>query len=135
MVDLLLLVGFNVFLTVWPDRWPDCAVEFEIFSPPRQDLTFRLLLLALAGGNLLTSLFCEMFLADVLVNKLSRRKENKHHQISRELRARPDWPLLTTSEVETSQTDLGSPQEPQEVKIEQVRQETRTRAFGSLFSV
>ena len=135
MVDLLLLVGFNVFLTVWPDRWPDCAVEFEIFSPPRQDLTFRLLLLALAGGNLLTSLFCEMFLADVLVNKLSRRKENKHHQISRELRARPDWPQLTTSEVETSQTDLGSPQEPQEVKIEQVRQETRTRAFGSLFSV
>ena len=134
MVDLLLLVGFNVFLTVWPDRWPDCAVEFEIFSPPRQDLTFRLLLLALAGGNLLTSLFCEMFLADVLVNKLSRRKQNKHQQISRELRSRPDWPQLTTSEVEPSQSGRVSSPRQQEVKIEEVRQETRTRAFGSLFS-
>ena len=124
-----------MFLTVWPDWWPDCAVEFEIFSPPREDIIFRLLLLALAGGNLLTSLFCEMFLADVLVNKLSRRNQNKHQQISRALRSQPDWPQLTTSsEVEPSQPGLVSSPQHQLVKIEEVRQETTTRAFGSLFS-
>ena len=134
VVDILLLFGFSLFLTVWPDWWPDCAVEFEIFSPPREDLMFRLLLLALAGGNLVSSLLCEMFLADVLVNKLSRRKLNKHQEITRELRSRPDWPQLTTSSVETSQTGLVSSPRHQDVKIEEVRQETRTRAFGSLFS-
>ena len=128
------MFGFNLFLTVWPDWWPDCAVEFEIFSPPREDMIFRLLLLALAGGNLVSSLFCEIFLADVLVNKLSRRKLNKHQQITRELRSRPDWPQITTAEVETSQTGLVSSPHHPDVKIEEVRQETRTRAFGSLFS-
>ena len=113
-------------------------MEFEIFSPPRSDITFRLLLLALAGGNLLTSLFSEIFLADVLVNKLSRRKQKKYQEISRALRAQPDWPPLTTSEVETSQpglvSSLASSPQHQDVKIEEVRKETRTRAFGTLFS-
>ena len=136
VVDLLLLFGFSLFLTVWPDWWPDCAVEFEIFSPPREDLRFRLLLLGLAGGNLLTSLLCEMFLADVLVSKLSRRKQNKHQQISRALRSQPDWPQLNTSEVEaSSQPSLAASSHHENVKIEEVRQETRTRAFGSLFSL
>ena len=97
-------------------------------------MTFRLLLLALVGGNLLTSLFCEIFLADVLVNKLSRRKQNKHQQISKALRSQPDWPQLTTLEVEASQPSLAS-SHFENVKIEEVRQETRTRAFGSLFSL
>ena len=123
-----------MFLTVWPDWWPDCAVEFEIFSPPREDMTFRLLLLALVGGNLLTSLFCEIFLADVLVNKLSRRKQKKHQQISKALRSQPDWPHLTTCEVEASQPSLAS-SHYENVRIEEVRQETRKRAFGSLFSL
>ena len=102
VVDILLLFSFSVFLTIWPDWWPDCAVEFEIFSPPREDMMFRWILLALAAANLLVSLFCEMFLADVLVNKLARRKQNKHQEISKVTESPPCWPELAWDEGEPS---------------------------------
>ena len=136
VVDILLLFGFNLFLTIWPDWWPDCAVEFEIFSPPREDMRFRWLLVALAGANLLASVFCERFLADVLVTKLNFSKEKKHQEISKVLRSNPSWPEITEIKTEVEQSELVNQQAGQEtVKIEGVRQELSTQAFGSLFSI
>ena len=40
--DIVVLTGFCVFLTIWPDWWPDCAMEFEQFTSPDNTMTFRL---------------------------------------------------------------------------------------------
>ena len=133
MLDILLLFGFNLFLTVWPDWWPDCAVEFEIFSPPRTDITFRLLLLALVAGNLLASLSCERLLADVLVTRLFRGKDKKHQEIGKILESKSNWPEIA-DESDGDKIDFIREPGRDEVKIEQVIKDTRTRAFGSLFS-
>ena len=42
IVDIVILTGFCVFLTIWPDWWPDCAMEFEQFTSPVNTMTFRL---------------------------------------------------------------------------------------------
>ena len=108
-------------------------MEFEIFSPPREDFTFRLLLLALVAGNLLASLSCERLLADVLVARLYRGKDKKYQEISKILKLKPNWPEIA-EESEGNKIDFNRESGREDVKIEQVTQETRTRAFGSLFS-
>ena len=93
VVDILLLTGFSLFLTVWPDLWTACGQEFESFAVPSQ--SFRWMLVGMAGVNLALSLLCEMFLADVVVRRLARSQHKKHEVLSRELEARPDWPPLS----------------------------------------
>ena len=41
VADTLLLVAFNLYLSVWPDWWPAAARHFELFAPPRRDMAFR----------------------------------------------------------------------------------------------
>ena len=71
MLDMFLLIGFNLFLSIWPDYWPACAQEFELFAPPRQFMTFRWLLLAIVAANLVASLLCETIISDNLIGKIS----------------------------------------------------------------
>merc|ERR1712150_183466 len=114
--------------------WPDCAVEFEIFSPPREDMRFRLILLALVAGNLVASLSCEMFLADVLVTKLFRGKEKKHEEVIRAFQFDPTCPQLSWElgglvQGEESERETRG---EEDVKMEQVPQQSRITAFRSL---
>ena len=95
VIDIILLVAFNIYLSIWPDWWPACAQEFEIFAPPRSDMTFRVLILAMVSANLVASLLCEMVLADIVINNISSGNEKKYEIFSRELTKRHDWPPVT----------------------------------------
>ena len=93
--DIIIVTGFAMFLTVWPDWWTKCAVEFEQFAGPREDMTFRWILLSLGAANLVCSVVTEMWGADVVV-KRCERSHKKHEQIIRELDTRHDWPPLSS---------------------------------------
>ena len=89
-----------MFLTLWPDSWPACAQEFEIFAPPQegtwlQRKQFRLLILALVTANLLASWICEDVLTDKVIGNIDTGKPKKYETITKELRRKPDWPPLT----------------------------------------
>jgi len=135
LVDILLLSAFCLFLTIWPESWPACQQHYELFPPPQEDITFRLVMLAMVGANLVCSLFCEMVLSDVVVSKLARSNHKKHEQINKELDGRPDWPPLSTDMVEQKATHLDDEVEDQQVFImgTDIARPTN-QAFDSLFS-
>lgn len=115
-MDILLLVAFNVFLSIWPDSWPACAQEFEIFSPPSDEMTFRWLLLAMVGANFVASWLCEFVLTDKVIGNIDTGKPKKYELISKQLKTKPDWPPLTE---ETSSNIAHSEEEsPRIIEIE-----------------
>eukprot|EP00092_Neocalanus_flemingeri_P015419 GFUD01016687.1.p1 GENE.GFUD01016687.1~~GFUD01016687.1.p1 ORF type:complete len:1358 (+),score=448.86 GFUD01016687.1:946-5019(+) len=136
LVDILLLTAFCLFLTVWPESWNACQIHYELFAPPQEDTTYRLVILAMVGGNLVLSLFCEMFVSDVVVSKMARSGDKKHEKINLELSKRPEWPPLSTdterTEVEATQSN---DQEDSQVFImgTDIARPTN-QAFDSLFS-
>ena len=97
-------------------------------------MRFRLILLALVAGNLVASLSCEMFLADVLVTKLFRGKEKKHEEVIRALQFDPTCPQLSWELGGQGDESEGVTRGEEDVKMEQVTQQSRITAFRSLLS-
>ena len=133
MVDIAILTAACLFLTVWPDLWTLCGQEFESFAPP--SMSFRWMLVGLAAVNLVLSLLCEMFLTDVLVNRLARRSDRKHEQLHRELSARQDWPPLSTESHHLKPPVRGSSEhlDRQVVITETEAAKPKEKVFDSLF--
>ena len=100
VLDIVCLTGFCVYLTIWPDWWSSCALEFESFAPPQEDMTFRWMLLAMVGANLVFSILFETLVADRLVRKYYRSSVKKHEMIISALDAeyRDSWPPVTSED-------------------------------------
>ena len=64
---------------------------------------FRPVMLAKVRATMVSSLFREMVLLDVVVSKLVRTNDNKHKQINKELTSRP---ILSMDMVEQDATQL-----------------------------
>jgi len=135
LIDILVLACFCVFLTLFPEGWPSCQRHYELFAPPQEDMTFRLVLLAMVGANLLLSLFCEMVGADMIVSNLARNHDKKHEKINKELSKKPDWPPLSPNtekvEQETAHEEV---QESQVIIMGTDIARPTNQAFDSLFS-
>ena len=41
MLIIMILTGWGIFLTVWPDTWPACAWLFQLFASPADNIGFR----------------------------------------------------------------------------------------------
>jgi len=136
LVDILLLTTFCLFLLIWPESWKACQVHYELFAPPQEDMTYRLIILAMVGGNLVISLFCEMVLSDLVVSKLARSNDKKHEKINKELDTRPDWPPLSTDmeRVEVEATQVNDQVEGQVFIMGTDVARPTNQAFDSLFS-
>jgi len=136
LVDILLLTTFCVFLTLWPEGWPSCQRHYELFTPPQEDMTFRLVVLALVGANLLISLFCEIVGADMIVSKLARNLDKTHEKINKELSNMHDWPPLSfdTEKVEQETKKMNEDKEDQVIIMGTDIARPTNQAFDSLFS-
>jgi len=136
LVDILLLTAFCLFLTLWPEAWPACQKHYELFAPPSEDMTFRLVILAMIGANLVSSLFCEMVVSDVLVSRLARSNDKKHEQINKKLASMPEWPPLSpdTERMEQEATNIDDGVEGQVFIMGTDIARPTNQAFDSLFS-
>ena len=100
ILDVVLLTAFCVYLTIWPDWWTSCALEFESFAPPQNDMTFRWVLMGMVGANLVISILFETLVADGLVRKCDKSSVKKHETINQALDTefRDSWPPLTSED-------------------------------------
>ena len=96
IVDLFFIVAFSLYLTVHPHEpfiyYP--VIGFELFLPPAEHLHFRLYIIALVVANAVIALFCEVVVADMFIQRLSRRKNKKYNIIEDEMNSKLDWPPL-----------------------------------------
>ena len=136
LADILFLSAFCLFLTVGSEVWQACQLHYELFSPPREDVGFRLGLLAMVAANLALSLLTEIFLADKLVSRIARRSDKMYEQINKELSCRPDWPPLTVTEDQFDSVggDTRTAEEEQVVITGTDIARPTNQAFDSLFS-
>jgi len=135
LIDILLLTAFSLFLLVSPESWSACQHHYELFPPPSEDMTFRLMLVAMVAANLVSSLLCEMFLSDILVNKLARKADKKYIAIDKELVKRSEWPPLSNYDenIEKENQEAEEPENPVYITGTDVARPTH-QAFDSLFS-
>jgi len=136
LIDILILTTFCLFLTISPESWNACMLHYELFPPPPEYMTYRLVILAMVGGNLVISLFFEMVVSDAVVSKMARSSDRKHEQINRELDERPDWPPLSSdTEIIEDEATFSNDQTNGQVFImgTEIARPTN-QAFDSLFS-
>ena len=136
LLFILVLTLFSVYLTLGADLdfLHGFFIQFELFHPPKEEFSFRLLLLGLVAANCLLCLFCESVVSDGLVRRLQRSRNQIYDLLEKELINEPTWPPL-------SSTTSGSPRpstrdSPQRTLVEITGKGLTdpTDAFESLFS-
>lgn len=99
LADIVVLTSFSLYLTISPHVVfiSGFITGFELFHPPEEFMNFRLELIGLAAANLVASVFCELVVADILVKKIIKKKNQFYDRLEKELKNKPDWPPLSDS--------------------------------------
>jgi hypothetical protein len=143
IVDLFIVASFSLYLTVHPHEpfiWYP-VIGFELFLPPPEHLYFRLYIIALVAANAVVALFCEVVVADIFVQRLSRRKNKKYNIIEDEMNSKLDWPPLHPAHGagegggQPPADDAKTPAVKTDVIITDHDVSGPTEAFDSLFAV
>jgi soluble P-type ATPase len=139
------LTAFSLYLVINP-HGPVLYQQnfgFELFLPPPEYMSFRLLLVAMVAGNLGLAFLCEIFLADGLVQRIFRGGQKPADKVAEQLLSSGNsgWPQQDGVNVDATIKTVGSfailppfrsPRD--DVLIVEKNIDTPSRAFEDLFS-
>merc|ERR1711892_456657 len=95
LLDIIVLVGYCLFLVLAPETWPNALLQFELLPPPAADTTYRWMILVLILANFIISLFVEFVVSDRLVDRWTRQSDKPYNKIENELVNSQDWPTMS----------------------------------------
>ena len=106
MIDIIVLTAFCLYITIDPHQVfiTGFIIGFEFFLPPVEYFNYRLVLVGLAVANLFSCLLFEALIADLLLNKLLKRRNQTYDLLEEELVTKPDWPPVTEPSSELPQS-------------------------------